>query len=483
MNRTLSVLLSLLLLMGSVACGTQQTAATLPEPTVFQTTESAAPQKSPAPPMLPDGTVAYSPADEGDYLLGVNDPTWTVEIQDGQLTVSDPGDAYGLCRISLLSEDTGSEIVPATLDVMLDMLTDEFLLQDEQAQFSERRDCTVNECYAARSTSVTFTVFEVPVSVRMTAWGVGTRMYVLMLLSDEAGRNRAEAVYDGMLDSFMTATEFLAAGGSAPEDPQATERDNEPEPSEAPEAAMELPTIEPVVLYDKADVKITALELSYDRWLGPQVKVRIENASAKDLTFTVHEGAVNGFMVDLSLYTSVARRSETTEYITISESDLKLVGIETIASIEFEVLAYASDNWETYFDTDVLAIETGEAAEFAYDEAGEVLYDANGVRIIYQGLIESELFGTGLKLYAINTSDQTVTVTLKDVLINGHELDSYSSCTLLPNRRAVTSYTFLSSAIQENGIDKFETATITLHLYDAKTWLDIADSVPIELMF
>ena len=259
--------------------------------------------------------------------------------------------------------------------------------------------------------------------------------------------------------------------------------DPEPEPTEPPEKTMELPVIEPVVLYEKADVKITALELSYDRWFGPQLKVRIENASEKDLTFSVHEGAVNGFMVDLSLYTSVAHRAETTEFITISESDLKLVGIETIDSIEFEVLAYASDNWETYFDTDVLTIETGGASEFTYDEAGEVLYDANGVRVIYQGLTEEEAFGTGLKLYAINSSDQTVTITLKDVSINGHEVDSYASCTLLPNRRAVTSYTFLSSAIKENGIETFETATITLHLYNAKTWLDIADSVPIELIF
>ena len=483
MNRTLSVLLSLLLLIGSAACGTQQTAAPFSEPVISETAESTATEKPPAPPELPTGTVAYSPADEGDFLLGINDPTWTMTIQDGELTASDSSDAYGLSRISLLSEDTESEVTSATLDLMLDMLCDAFSAEDAQTTFPERGDCTVNERYAARSTSGTFTVFEVPVSVRMTAWGVGTRVYVLMLLSDEAHREHAAAVYEGMLDSFVTATEFLAAGGTVPTASTAPGNDPEPEPTEPPEKTMELPVIEPVVLYEKADVKITALELSYDRWFGPQLKVRIENASEKDLTFSVHEGAVNGFMVDLSLYTSVAHRAETTEFITISESDLKLVGIETIDSIEFEVLAYASDNWETYFDTDVLMIETGGASEFTYDEAGEVLYDANGVRVIYQGLTEEEAFGTGLKLYAINSSDQTVTITLKDVSINGHEVDSYASCTLLPNRRAVTSYTFPSSAIKENGIETFETATITLHLYNAKTWLDIADSVPIELIF
>ena len=42
---------------------------------------------------------------------------------------------------------------------------------------------------------------------------------------------------------------------------------------------------------------------------------------------------------------------------------------------------------------------------------------------------------------------------------------------------------FYAQCIKENGIETFETATITLHLYNAKTWLDIADSVPIELIF
>lgn len=243
-------------------------------------------------------------------------------------------------------------------------------------------------------------------------------------------------------------------------------------------------TIDEIVLVDEAGIKITAKKLATDSFLGPEVKLLIENNSGKDLTFQCRHTAVNGYMIDAMMSVDVVNGKKANDSLTFIDSDLEACGIEAIADIEIAFHIFDTAEWETYLDTDVIQIKTSiaDSFEYFYDDSGDIAYEENGIKIVIKGLAEDEsIFGPSIVVYIENTSDQDITVQSRDASINGFMVDSIFSCDVAAGKRAIDTITFLESDLEENEITAINDVELAFHIFDMTDWDTIADTDTIQI--
>lgn len=260
------------------------------------------------------------------------------------------------------------------------------------------------------------------------------------------------------------------------------------DPASAPagsSSAQEV-TIEEAVLFEQGGVRITAKSYDAKGTFGPGIKLLIENDSEKSVTVQARDCSVNGYMIETMLSSDVAPGKKANDSLTLSRSDLEAAGITTAAEIEFKFHIFDSESWETVCDSDVIRIETS-AAEgyvFSYDDSGNPVYNENGIEIVVKGLSESgSLFGPEIVVYISNTGERDFTVQVRDVSINGFMVESIFSSEVLVGKHAVDAITFLSSELEENGIEKIENVELSFHVFDTDSWDTIVDTPTVTISF
>lgn len=253
------------------------------------------------------------------------------------------------------------------------------------------------------------------------------------------------------------------------------------EPTNAPSGEV---TVEEQVLVDEKDVRITLKSIDVDTWFGPELKVLIENDSDTDLTFTIKNACVNGYMNSASLYTQVAAGKKATDEITLSSSDLEACGIETVASVDLSFNVH-DDNYKDYLETDLVTIKTSADAgyDYTFDDSGELVFEAKGVKIVVKGLTDESIFGPGVMFYVENNSKKAVLITSDDVSVNGFMVSDLLYCTVLPGKHAIDASTLMESDLEDNDIEEIEEIEMTFRILDAGSWKTIAESDPVKISF
>ena len=243
-------------------------------------------------------------------------------------------------------------------------------------------------------------------------------------------------------------------------------------------------TITETVLVDEAGIKITAKSLDKSGWMGPELKLLIENNTDKNLTVQVRNASVNGYMVSTSISEDVAAGKKANGEITFSNTSLKGAGISTFADMEFS-FHIVDDEWDTYLDTDMITVRTAaaETYTYSYDNSGDEIYNDNGIIVVAKGLNTGDIFGKGAVFYFHNGSDQPVTISDRDCSVNGFMLDPNLYVEIMPGKHAVDDMDFWSSELEENGITDIADIEFSLHISNNDTWDTIDDSDPIVLHF
>jgi len=241
--------------------------------------------------------------------------------------------------------------------------------------------------------------------------------------------------------------------------------------------------IQEMVLVDQDGVLIKALSIEDGTFGDIEVKLYIENNSTQPITVQTRDFSVNGIMVDPIMSTDVAQDKKASDGISIFKSELEGAGIEKIANIEFTFHIFNTDSWDTIFDTDLIKIDTSLADSYIqeYDITGEVLYDANGIKIVYQGLSKDGFLGPEVNLYIENSTDSTVTIQTRDTSVNGFMIDPILSSDVVPGKKAYDEMTFMSSNLEESNITEIEEIELSFHIFDAATWDTIVDTEAITI--
>lgn len=281
-----------------------------------------------------------------------------------------------------------------------------------------------------------------------------------------------------ILAVFMVACSAETAVDGQMEAPKKTEQ-----PVEEKEA--EEITIPETVLLEEAGVRITAKSLAVDEMFGPELKLLVENDSGKNLTIQSRNTSVNGYMVETMMSVDVADGKKANDSMTFLQADLDVCGIDTIADMEFSFYIFTTEDWETYYDSELIRLETSAAAgyEYSFDDSGDLLYDENGVKIIAKGLTEDQLFGPGIRVYVENTGTENITVQTRDVSVNGFMMDPLFSCDVVSGKRAVSEITFMTSELEENGITDIEEVELSFYIFDMEEWEEVAETDAISISF
>ena len=113
-------------------------------------------------------------------------------------------------------------------------------------------------------------------------------------------------------------------------------------------------------LFNENGIKIIALELVPDEsFIGPSIRIYIENNTKKNIDVQVRNCSVNGFMIDPVISSEVATGKKIVDTIDFMESDLSENGISIneIKTVELSFHIFDSDSWSTIVDTALITID------------------------------------------------------------------------------------------------------------------------------
>ena len=244
-------------------------------------------------------------------------------------------------------------------------------------------------------------------------------------------------------------------------------------------------TITEQVLYDENDIKITATGLE-DGLFGTELQLLIENNSGQGVTVQARNANVNGYMVSTMMSADVAAGKKANDSLTFETSGLKECGIETIATMEFSFHIFNTESWDDIADTEVIQVDTSAAGSYTqtYDDSGEVLIDADGVKIVGKGLsADGSFWGPGVILYIENNTEKDITVQVRDVSINGFMVESSMSEDVVAGKKALSAVQFFNSDLESNSITDITDVELYFHIFELSTMDTVFDSDVITIQF
>nr|DAR40339.1 MAG TPA: Protein of unknown function (DUF3568) [Caudoviricetes sp.] len=110
------------------------------------------------------------------------------------------------------------------------------------------------------------------------------------------------------------------------------------------------------------------------------------------------------------------------------------------------------------------------------------ILDQDGIKISALGK-ETDLFGANIKLTIENNSGQDITVQVRDASVNGYMMDAILSEDVNDGKKSNCSMSFMSSELDEAGIEKIETVEFYFHIFNWDSMDTILDSNVITLEF
>lgn len=260
-------------------------------------------------------------------------------------------------------------------------------------------------------------------------------------------------------------------------------KETEAETTTAPKEEISLPEQE---IYNQDGLLVKVTGFNTDGSWGPEVKLFFENTGDKNVTIQPRNCSINGYMMDFQMSCDVAAGKKANDEMNISTRDLEQCGIETISDIEFSLHIFDTDNYDGITDSDIIQLKTTGSENYTqtYDDSGDILYDANNIKIVSKGLVESDYsIGPEFYMYIENNSDSGITIQVRNTSVNGFMIDASMSCDILPGKKAVDNMTFFSSDIESNGIEEIEDIETSFHIFSLEGYDTIADSEPIVISF
>lgn len=229
------------------------------------------------------------------------------------------------------------------------------------------------------------------------------------------------------------------------------------------EAAPAMPTIEEAVVYNDKGIVITAKEYTRDDFWGSDgIKFLVENNTEQNITVGTTAVIVNGYMITDLFVAEVAAGKKTNETMNLSTSQLNAAGITVVGEVEIYFHIYDSDSWDKIVDPDCISIKTSEydSMDTEADASGNVLYDADGIKIVGKYVNEDSFWGKSIVLYIENNTERNVVIHAEDFSVNGFTMTCYFSSTVYAGKKAIDEITLMSSELEENDIKSVDEVSL-----------------------
>ncbi len=243
--------------------------------------------------------------------------------------------------------------------------------------------------------------------------------------------------------------------------------------------------IKETVLLDKDDIKITAKSISYDSWLGTEIKLLIENNTQKNIIVQADNFSVNGIMIDPLFSANVAAGKKANDEITISDDDLEIANITTIKDIEFDFRIINDDDWTDSRDEKGIKLETDATGYVQnYNTDGKLVVDQNDIKIyVLKKAEEDSFWGAEIYVYIENNSSKNIMVQSRDVSVNGFMMTPAFSSTITAGKKAYDTITFFESDLKDNDITDIKELELKFTIMDADSWKEIIKTDTLKISF
>jgi hypothetical protein len=218
---------------------------------------------------------------------------------------------------------------------------------------------------------------------------------------------------------------------------------------------------EPTVIYDKNDVKVTVLGITGTDIQNGKIWYRVENNTKNTITFSVETLTVNGW--DNDWWDSVTveagkmkKDSLTMSHVNVDWSEL---GIDTtVGSFTMTCAVDDYDNLDDEFTTEELKTTAYGTVEDIDLSGSEVVYDNNGVKIVFLNTGNYSGYSCPLTFYLENNTDNRVEINTTDSddvyslkLADGRVTDATIVEYLYPHSRTISRmYLFSDELYNDN---------------------------------
>ena len=245
-------------------------------------------------------------------------------------------------------------------------------------------------------------------------------------------------------------------------------------------------TVSENLIYDKDDLKVTVKSLKFDGWMGPELKLLIENDTDRTLTFQAKDVVINGFMIDTFMSADVAPGKKVNDGLTITGSSLELANVETIQYIDLQFRIIDFENYTNTFDSERIRIETSADPEYVQtvDDSGQLMIERDGLRIILKELeTEDSFWGADIYVFVENSSEKDVSVQVRDVSVNGFMISPSFHVDVLAGTKVFDKLSFFEKDLEENDITDIEELELYFHVFEKDGWNTLFDTEVIKVTF
>ena len=290
-------------------------------------------------------------------------------------------------------------------------------------------------------------------------------IFGMMALGSGSGSEKKEIVASEDVSSVKEDDDSKTDASSEAVDDASMEASDEKADEETGSSDV---TIEEQVLFEENGLKVTATEYVSDSIWGDGIKLLLENDGTEDVGLGCNALIVNDYMITDLFSSTIAAGKKANETLYLSSSGLKAAGIENVGKIEVYFHTFDPDTYMTIKDLDCITIQTSvyDEMDTVPNDAGQELYNENGVKIVGKYVDENSFWGTAVLLYIENNSGKNVIVQCDDMSINGFMVTPYFSSTVYDGKKAIDEITLMSSELEENGIDSVEDIELKFKLID-----------------
>ncbi len=199
------------------------------------------------------------------------------------------------------------------------------------------------------------------------------------------------------------------------------------------------------------------------------IRVVVQNGTDRDFTLSSRDIIVNGYVLEDSLLYCQVRRGHTAQcWLRLDQDDLGNAGIETVQTLSLSLAVYDSESYETLTLTDFLPLRTTGELSQPVDDSGVLLFQQDGIRVVYRGYVPSEyapdtLTDGTLQFFLENSTEQYLDYYITECQVNGQRVMLSLWRALPPHTRAVSSMYLFD--LEDLGILSWEDITEwTIHL-------------------
>ena len=197
------------------------------------------------------------------------------------------------------------------------------------------------------------------------------------------------------------------------------------------------------VLLDNEIAKITLVGIDKDGFMGPGLKVEIENKLDKTITIQTRETSVDGVMSEPIFSCEIAAGKKAKDTITFDVDNISdLVNIEGLFYI------ITSDDWDEIGSYPFTTLQ-GKGSSSSNEVKGTILLDNDILTISYLGQGSDSIYGPELKVEIINKTDSTITVQTREISVDGYMADPIFSCEIAAGKKANDAITFMDEDVTE----------------------------------